>query len=78
MARHNARVRTHRIYMGFFFRGSWYCLLVESDLKTALPRTFTFATAAKVVELVERAAGFADLACRQATQVKRILDRGDN
>ncbi len=76
MARPDPRIRTHRIYMSFFLRGSCYCQFVESDLKTPLPRTFTIVTAAKVVELVERAGGFADLACRQALTHGLDVGRG--
>jgi hypothetical protein len=76
MGRPDSRVRTHRVYMSFIFRAGWQCQFLESDLKTPLPRTFTFSTAAKVVELVERAGGFADLSSRQALTHGLDVGRG--
>ena len=33
----------HSVYMTFFFRGGWQVQFTEGELKTPLPRTFTFA-----------------------------------
>ena len=33
---------SHRIFMTFFYRAGWQVQFVEADLKTPLPRTFTF------------------------------------
>lgn len=32
----------HTVYMTFFFRSGWQVQFLEGDLKTLLPRTFTF------------------------------------
>jgi hypothetical protein len=32
----------------------WHCQFLEDDLKTSLPRIFTFATSEKVEELIRR------------------------
>ena len=34
---------SHRVYMTFFYRQGWQVQFCEADLKTALPRKFTFA-----------------------------------
>ena len=54
--------------MSFMLRDGWYCQFLEADLKTPLPRRFTFATPEKVVELVERGRGLKDLASKQALE----------
>jgi len=53
--------------MYYMLRG-WYCQFLEADLKTALPRTFTFATPEKVIELAERGRALKDLASKQALE----------
>lgn len=40
--------------MTFFFRGGWQVQFTEGDLKTPLPRTFTFADPEKIRELARR------------------------
>jgi hypothetical protein len=52
--------------MYYMLRDGWYCQFLEADLKTALPRTFTFATPEKIVEMAERGRGLKDLASKQA------------
>ena len=52
--------------MYYMHRDGWYCQFLEADLKTALPKTFTFATPEKVVELAERGRGLKGLATKQA------------
>jgi hypothetical protein len=49
-------------------REGWYCQFLEADLKTPLPRKFTFATPEKIVELAERGRGLKDLATGQALE----------
>jgi hypothetical protein len=52
-----------RVYMSFMnAKGGWYCQFLESDLKTPLPRKFTFQTLEKVEELIRRGGGMKDLA----------------
>lgn len=56
----------HRVYMSFMLSGGWYCQFLEEDLKTPLPRKFTFATEEKVRELAERGGAFQNLESRHA------------
>ena len=63
-----AREPLRDIYMSFMLRDGWYCQFLEADLKTPLPRKFTFATPEKVMELAERGRGLKDLASRQALE----------
>ena len=60
-----ARQPLRDVYMYYMLRDGWYCQFLEADLKTALPRTFTFATPEKVVELAERGRGLKDLTSRR-------------
>jgi hypothetical protein len=39
-------------------REGWYCRFLEEDLKTPLPKKFTFADVSKVRELAEKGGGF--------------------
>ena len=57
-----------RVYMSFFSRSGWYCQFLEEDLKTPLPRTFTFATSDKILQLAEHAGALRNLECRQAIE----------
>jgi hypothetical protein len=45
---------SHKVYMYFFKREGWEVQFLESDLKTPLPRKFTFADAEKIRELAKR------------------------
>jgi hypothetical protein len=67
---------TRRVYMTFFLRNGWYCQFLEPDLKTPLPRTFTFATSDKIEELIRRGAGMRDLADQQAVEHGIGMGRG--
>ena len=66
----------HRVYMHFMLNQGWMCQFLESDLKTPLPRKFTFATPDKILQLVERAGGLKDLADRQAIEHGIEIGRG--
>jgi hypothetical protein len=55
----------HRVYMSFMLREGWHCQFLDSDLKTPLPRRYTFSDVAKVRELVTRGNGFPDQSIRQ-------------
>ena len=48
---------------------------LETDLKTSLPRTFTFATPDKVRELAERGGGLKKMADRQAFEYAVSIGR---
>ena len=63
-----ARQPLRDVYMYYMLRDGWYCQFLEADLKTALPRTFTFAAPEKIVELAERGRGLKDLASKQALE----------
>jgi hypothetical protein len=65
-----------RVYMSFMHRDGWYCQFLEEDLKTSLPRTLTFATSAKILELAEHAGALRDLACWQAIEHGISVGRG--
>jgi hypothetical protein len=45
---------SHRVYMTFFSRSGWQVQFCEADLKTPLPRRFTFADPEKIRELARR------------------------
>jgi hypothetical protein len=49
-----------RVYLSFQPRKGWHCQFLQQDLKTSLPRKLNFASAEKVIELVERAGGFTE------------------
>jgi hypothetical protein len=67
---------TRRVYMTFMNRAGWYCQFLESDLRTSLHRTLTFATPGKIIEVAERGGGLKDLADRQALEVGIAKGRG--
>jgi hypothetical protein len=54
--------------MSFMQSKGWYCQFLEEDLKTCLPRTFTFATSDKVVEFAQKGGALKDLASKQALE----------
>ena len=45
---------THRVFMTFFYRAGWQVQFCEADLKTPLPRQFTFNDPEKIRELARR------------------------
>ena len=60
----------HRVYMSFMDRNGWQVQFLESDLKTPLPRKLHFASADKIIELVERGGGIKD------QESRLMLDQG--
>jgi hypothetical protein len=56
---------SHRVFMTFFYRKGWQEQFTEADLKTPLPRTFTFADPEKIRELARRAEAWGDSESRQ-------------
>ena len=54
----------HRVYLSFMLNQGWLCQFLKPDLKTSLPRTFTFASEDRLRGLVERAGGRADFESR--------------
>jgi hypothetical protein len=51
--------------MTFFFRKGWQVQFVEADLKTPLPRQFTFADPEKIRELARRGKAWGTSEARQ-------------
>jgi hypothetical protein len=51
---------SHRVYMTFFYRAGWQVHFSEADLKTPLPRRFTFTDSDKIRELASRGEAWGD------------------
>ena len=51
--------------MSFFSRSGWQVQFLEADLKTPLPRKFTFADPEKIRELARRGEAWGDSESRQ-------------
>ncbi len=66
----------HRVYMSFQDRHGWQCQFLEQDLRTPLPRKLCFKTADKIIELVERGAGFPDQESRMTLNQGIAMGRG--
>jgi len=65
---------SHRVYMTFFSRRGWQVQFVEADLKTPLPRTFTFAHADKIRELACRGEALGTLEAKQT--LEEAIEKG--
>jgi hypothetical protein len=68
--------KPYRVYMTFFQSGGWYCQFLEEDLKTSLPKSLTFATPDKVIELIGRGGGIKSLEDQQAVEYAVQNGRG--
>jgi hypothetical protein len=66
----------HRVYMSFSLGLGWYCQFFERDLKTALPKALTFASADKVRELAELGGASANPESRRTLEDAIIHGRG--
>jgi hypothetical protein len=51
---------SHQVYMFFFMRSGWQVQFLEANLKTPLPRKFTFADPEKIRELARRGEAWGD------------------
>ena len=51
--------------MTFFYRQGWQVQFLEADLRTELPKTFTFTDAEKIRELARRGEAWGDSGSRQ-------------
>jgi hypothetical protein len=60
--------------MSFMRNQGWFCQFLETDLRTSLPRTLTFASETKVIELIERGGGMVDSESRNA--VSHAIEMG--
>jgi hypothetical protein len=68
-------VPRRRVYMFFMnAKGGWHCQFLEEDLKTPLPKTLTFQSPDKIMELAERAT--MNLEGRQAIEYGINMGRG--
>src|SRR5580692_4958693 len=65
---------SHRVYMSFFLRSGWQVQFLEPDLKTPLPRKFTFADAEKIRELARRGEAWGDSESRQ--MLEHVIEKG--
>ncbi|MGA9240654.1 MAG: hypothetical protein WBW03_01560 [Silvibacterium sp.] len=54
--------------MYFMLRNGWHCQFLEADLKTPLPRTLSFPSPQKIIELAERGGYAMNLEGRQALE----------
>jgi hypothetical protein len=59
---------SHQVYMYFQSRGGWHVQFLEVDLKTPLPRQFTFQHADKLRELARRGEALGTLEQKQALE----------
>jgi hypothetical protein len=67
---------SHRVYMTFFSRGGWQVQFCEADLKTPLPRTFTFKDPEKIRELARRGEAWGTSEARQMLEHEIETGRG--
>ena len=67
---------SHRVFMTFFYRKGWQVQFVEADLKTPLPRTFTFADPEKIRELARRGEAMGTSEARQMLEYALESGRG--
>jgi hypothetical protein len=51
---------TFRVYMTFFFRQGWYVQFLKADLRTPLPRAYTFNDPQKICELAQHGGATAE------------------
>jgi len=66
----------HRVYLHFVKSDGWQCQFIEEDLKTALPKRVTFATADKIRELARRGEALGTLENKQALEHGIEMGRG--
>jgi hypothetical protein len=67
---------SHRVFMTFFYRKAWQVQFVEADLKTPLPRMFTFADPEKIRELARRGEAMGTSEARQMLEYAIEAGRG--
>jgi hypothetical protein len=64
---------THKILMTFFLRTGWLVQFCEADLKTPLPRTFTFADPEKIRILCVKCYASDEILCQKRSPANRWL-----
>jgi hypothetical protein len=67
---------SHRVFMTFFYRAGWQVQFTEADLKTPLPRQFTFTDPEKIRELARRGEAWGDSESRQMLEYGIEKGRG--
>jgi hypothetical protein len=68
---------THTVYLHFMSnQNGWHCQFLEADLKTSLPRRFTFASPDKIRELARRGEAWGNLESKQALEHAIEMGRG--
>ena len=67
---------SHRVYMSFFWRENWQVEFLEADLKTPLPRKFTFSDPGKIRELAKRGEAWGNSESRQMLEHAIETGRG--
>lgn len=70
------RVSQHRVLMSFMLNKGWRCQFLEEDCRTSLPRTLTFATPDKILEIHERWGESRQLEDRSAIEYAINTGRG--
>jgi hypothetical protein len=65
-----------RVYASFQCRKGWYVQFLESDLRTPLRKTVTFASEDKLIEMAERGKADLNLESRAAIQHGIEIGRG--
>ncbi len=48
------------VYMRFEYQKAWHVDFLDEDLRTRLPRRFTFQNPDKILQMIERGGGFKD------------------
>ena len=67
---------SHRVFMTFFLRSGWQVQFLESDLRTPLPRKFTFTDPDKIRELARKGEAWGDSESRQMLEYAIENGRG--
>ena len=67
---------SHRVFMTFFLRSGWQAQFLEADLRTPLPRKFTFTDPDKIRELARKGEAWGDSESRQMLEYAIENGRG--
>ncbi len=67
---------SHQVYMYFFLRSGWQVQFLEADLKTPLPRKFTFTDSEKIRELARRGEAWGTSEARQMLEYAIEVGKG--
>lgn len=67
---------SHRVFMTFFLRSGWQVQFLEADLRTPLPRKFTFTDPDKIRGLARKGEAWGDAESRQMLEYAIENGRG--